>query len=566
MDEKRINHLAEQLVPAHGTPDLPNLLDAILQNEPASAKFLVKSELNRLMTPCSKAIDIRGLVKDECRKYDLNGHSHWLNDHGINLYYKNIVRYGIYAEGVWEAVKKYTISLRDIDAQKTRQQEVEEINSEKLDVDFIDMGFYLSRRESRLSISSPVRIVLENGQEVFAVLLDISSSGIRVKIPHCISAKAQSDVKVHFCKSSNSYEEEINRPVHYHIVAIDDPIDNSPVKYLRCILEHNKEVVDEMMEFFERQSRKSLDKNEIPLRANAHTHEHLLFANTCKLPFFFSKEGVVLTLLNPKNKRLYQSLVNKSRQPCLGVLFGSERLEKLAQLSSPGAQKVFHTFRYHNEFLSVDESEVSDDLFRLFVRTGAQTDTWKVFKLAVFELSRDELKKLHEEAPKLGLKKATHYGLLQEVTYADCNSDYLTRQPSNLSISELGRFRANAKDSTRTNPNIGISNNLPRNVLELLHHIFVKNFVGASVFFEKNGTKLNPRAIGATYPTPSFIRSFAKVGGKISLAPIYMGRSFSLIKQTMRPKEQRGLHSHELSLLREHDGISTNRFCHAFIF
>lgn len=549
MDEKRINHLAEQLVPAYGTPDLTKLLDDILENEPASAKFLVKSELNRIMAPCSKAIDIRGLVKDECRKYDLNGYSHWLNDHGINLYYKNIFKYGTYAEGVWESVKKYTISLRDIEAQKTRQQEVDEINSEKLDVDFIDMGFYLSRRESRLNISAPVRIVLENGQEVFAVLLDISSSGIRIKIPHCITAKTQSDMKVYFCQSSNSYEEEVSRPAHYHIVAIDDPIDNSPVKYLRCVLEHNKEIIDEMMNFFERQSRKSLDKNEIPARANAHTHEHILFANTSKLPFFFSKEGVVLTLLNEKNKRLYQSLKNKAGQPCLGVFLGAERLEKLTQLSMPGAHKIFHTFRYHNEFLSVDESETTDDLFRLFVRTGAQTDTWKVFKLSVFELSRDEIKKIHEEAPKLGVKKATHYGLLQEVTYADCNNDYLMRQPSNLSISELGRFRASAKDSTRINPSIGINNKLPRNVIETLHDVFVRNFVGASVFFEKNGTKLNPRAIGATYPTPPFIKAFAKVDGKISLGPIYMGRSFSLIKQTMRPKEQHGLHSHELYMM-----------------
>ena len=67
--------------------------------------------------------------------------------------------------------------------------------------------------------------------------------------------------------------------------------------------------------------------------------------------------------------------------------------------------------------------------------------------------------------------------------------------------------------------------------------------------FEKNGTKLNPRAIGATYPTPSFIKAFAKVDGKVSLAPIYMGRSFSLIKQTMRPKEHHGLHSHELYMM-----------------
>jgi hypothetical protein len=199
--------------------------------------------------------------------------------------------------------------------------------------------------------------------------------------------------------------------------------------------------------------------------------------------------------------------------------------------------------------LSIDKSETTDDLFRLFARTGAQTDTWKAYKLCVFELSRDEIEKLHEEAPKLGLKKATHYGLLQEVTYADCNSDYLMRQPSNLSISELGRFRSNAKDSTRINPSITISNKLPHNVIETLHNVFIRDFVGASVFFEKNGTKLNPRAIGATHPTPSFIKAFAKVDGKVSLAPIYMGRSFSLIKQTMRPKEHHGLHSHELYMM-----------------
>ena len=46
MDEKRINHLAEQLVPAHGTPDLPNLLDDILENVPASAKFLGRVDLS----------------------------------------------------------------------------------------------------------------------------------------------------------------------------------------------------------------------------------------------------------------------------------------------------------------------------------------------------------------------------------------------------------------------------------------------------------------------------------------------------------------------------------------
>ena len=547
MDEKRINHLAEQLVPAFGTSELPALIDILLDNEPASAKFLVKSELNRIMTPCSKAIDVRGLVKDECRKYDLNGYSHWLNDHCINLYYKNISKFGTYTEGVWEAVKKYTVSLRDIDSQKNRQKEIDEISQERLDVDFIDMGFYLSRREARLNIAAPVRIVLKNEQEVLAVLLDISSSGIRIKVPHCIEVQVKTDVKVFFCKSDNSYEDEFTRAAHYHIVAIDDPIEHSPIKYLRCVIEKNKEFVDEIMSYYERQSRKSLNKHEIPNRANAHTHEHFLFANTNKIPFFFSKEQILLTLLNEKNKRLYQSLKNKSGQPCLELLFGKSMLEKLTKLPHPGASLVIHTFKYNSEFLSVNNDEVNDDLFRLFVRTGAQTDTWKIFKVSVFKLTQDEIKNLYKEAPKLGLKSATHYGLLQEITYSDCNQDYLLRQPSNLSISELGRFRAKSQSPGNVSPYIIIGNKLPNSLLDLLHDFFVKSYSGVCVFFGKEGTKLFPRSIGATYPSPQFVEIFAQVNGsKLSLSPIYKGRSFSLIKQTLRPKEKHGLYSHEL--------------------
>ena len=57
-------------------------------------KFLVKMEIKRLAKPCIRSIDLRKVVKDECRLFQHDGIAHYLNINGILRLEKLVKRYG----------------------------------------------------------------------------------------------------------------------------------------------------------------------------------------------------------------------------------------------------------------------------------------------------------------------------------------------------------------------------------------------------------------------------------------------------------------------------------------
>jgi hypothetical protein len=95
MQQSEILSIAERLIPAYRLPDFEHLLSQMTEDESPSAKLLVKMELNRIMAPCVKSIDLRGRVKGECREYELDGRKHWFDDVAFNPITKgskNLVR------------------------------------------------------------------------------------------------------------------------------------------------------------------------------------------------------------------------------------------------------------------------------------------------------------------------------------------------------------------------------------------------------------------------------------------------------------------------------------------
>jgi hypothetical protein len=68
-------------------------------------KFLLKMELKRLSSPCTRAIDLRGLVDGECQVFDFQGQSHFLDEVAIKAFKETFAVYGGYTFGVYEAVK-----------------------------------------------------------------------------------------------------------------------------------------------------------------------------------------------------------------------------------------------------------------------------------------------------------------------------------------------------------------------------------------------------------------------------------------------------------------------------
>jgi hypothetical protein len=232
MQQSEILSLAERLIPAYKSADFEQLLNKFTGGQPPSVKLLVKMELNRVMTPCTKSIDLRGRVQGECREYELDGRKHWLDDVAFNTYHKSVKKFGGYTEGVWENLINTRNNFRVMKQQGTLNKAKVATVEGSFEVEPIKLGYDLKRLENRLKINTQVKIHLpSNEQVVHGLSVDLSASGAKFKVPSAFNYKLGDTIWVQFTELIKSSKfEELNKPIEYRILGVDESYDNDSVK------------------------------------------------------------------------------------------------------------------------------------------------------------------------------------------------------------------------------------------------------------------------------------------------------------------------------------------------
>ncbi|MEF1230457.1 PilZ domain-containing protein, partial [Vibrio fortis] len=184
MQQSEILSVAERLIPAYHAEDFDFLLSQMTEGESPSLKLLVKMELNRIMAPCTKSIDLRGRIDDECHQFTLDGRKHWLDDIALNAYQRGTKKFRGYTEGVWEMVMSPRTQPVNNQINTTQQEDngVTSANS-PYEAEPINLGYDLKRQENRLKVASQVEITTSKGQVLHGVTVDISPSGGKFKVP-----------------------------------------------------------------------------------------------------------------------------------------------------------------------------------------------------------------------------------------------------------------------------------------------------------------------------------------------------------------------------------------------
>ena len=450
MQQPEILSLAERLIPAYKTADFEFLLGQMTEGQAASVKILVKMELGRIMTPCSKPIDLRGKVKGECREYQLNGLTHWLDDVAFNAYHKNTQKFGGYTEGVWDALCNTHNNFRVMQKRSQSSEGNDQSSSYGVEVEAITIGHDLKRKENRLKVAAQVELLLPKNKLVHAVIVDLSPSGAKFKVPSAMKYQPSDIIAVKFTEFNKTLEiEGLNNSISYRVVAIDDSYENDAIKYLRVINLDSTEVIKEVIEHVtevEGNKTRQDNKNKI-ISARVRSFEHTFLKHTCSLPIFFSGSSMKLVLTTENNKRIWQYWTDERNQQALNSLFQPQRV---SQLIVPGASETSNTiysFTHEHQskrlFFSMMAPEASQELRNLFFHIGARRSSWRVFKLTVFELSNVERQAISEHSHELELDAdtLTHCAVLQEIADSDCSADYLLSDKPNLANSQLNRFR-----------------------------------------------------------------------------------------------------------------------------
>ncbi|EGU29913.1 PilZ domain-containing protein [Vibrio scophthalmi] len=449
MQKQAILSISERLIPVYKTEDFEYLLSQLTDGEPPSLKILVKMELKRLTTPCYRSIDLRGRVKGECREYELDGITHWLDDVAFNIYHKNVRKFSGYTEGVFDSLSNTRNSFKVMN-QKGKPQGSDLTNTAiSFHAEPIVMGYDLKRKENRLKISTQIEIHLANDQLVHGVTVDISPSGGRLKAPSAFDYKLGEVISVVYTEVARSNKiVNIEEAIQYRIVGIDESHENDAVRFLRVIKLDETPVVDEIItQFLHTHSLKARhDNQDKVIRARSRGYEHNYLKHTCNLPVFFSGNELKMVLMTENNQAIWQYWNDERNQLTLSNLFSQERMEQLTKPGVRGSNNVLYSFKHqqgHKErFFSMMMPEATREQRQLFWHVGAKKESWKVFRLSVFELSEHEREHLVNLPPdSLDLtRELTHFGILQEIADHHSGKDYLLTEKPRLATSELNRF------------------------------------------------------------------------------------------------------------------------------
>ncbi|WP_456296735.1 PilZ domain-containing protein [Vibrio sp. AK197] len=450
MQQSDILSLAERLIPAYHSGDFEKLLNQITADEPPSVKILLKMELNRIMAPCQKVIDLRGRVQGECREYELDGLTHWLDDVAFNAYHKNTRKFGGYTEGVWEALSNTRNNFRVMQQRgKPLGREVT-AKENQYDVEPLTLGYDLKRKENRLKVSSQVEMTLRGSQLVHGLTLDLSPSGAKIKVPSAFEYKLGDTLTLLFSELAKTSEViGLQSPMTYRILAVDESYDNDAVKYLRLLKLDNDDTIDQLIDESLRNDtqRTKHDNQDKVIRARTRSFEHAYLKHTCALPLFFSGSELKLALMTENNQPIWQYWHDERNQQSLTSLLNPQRLSLLTSPGVRATNNVLYTFTHEHQdktlFFSMMMPEATREQRQLFWHIGAKKPSWKVFRLHIFELNKEECRELidHAEELAVGTNTLTHCGILQEIADDTASHDYLLSEKPKLASSELNAFR-----------------------------------------------------------------------------------------------------------------------------
>ncbi|MDA0148789.1 PilZ domain-containing protein [Vibrio sp. LaRot3] len=451
MQQSEILSIAERLIPVYGTDDFEYLLSQMTDGQPPSSRILVKIELKRVMTPCFRSIDLRGRVQGECREYELDGITHWLDDVAFNIYHKNVRKFGGYTEGVYEALSNTRNSFKVMNQLgKPQGSDLTNPSSTAFSAEPLVMGYDLKRKENRLKIATQIEISLSNDQLVHGVTVDISPSGAKFKVPSAFDYKLGEAIDVTFVELAKSLSIlNIDKPIQFRIVGIDESYENDAVRFLRTVNIGDSSVLEEIISNrLESDSQKARhDNQDKVIRTRTRGYEHNYLKHSCNLPLFFSGNELKLVLMTENNQPVWQYWNDERNQLTLGNLFSKERMEYLTKPGMRGCSNVLYSFKHDHMgkeiYFSMMMPEATREQRHLFWHVGAKKSSWRAFRLSVFELSEDEREQLDELPPESRelIPGLTHFGILQEISDSSTGKDYLLSEKPRLPSSSLNRFR-----------------------------------------------------------------------------------------------------------------------------
>ena len=205
-------------------------------------RFLLKMELKRLAQPCTRLIDLRGLVDGECKRYEHEERPHYLDEVAIKVFEDHITNYDGYTFGVYEAVTNTENNFRVIyQREKSKESSLptDDINKQIEKIHYpaklYSFGPYYNRIEERMNFAIRVDVILSQTQTIECSSSDLSVSGCKFRVLKPANIKLGQVINIRFVGLEQEFQFDNDTGFSYEIRNIQ-LVDNSQLVGVERIL------------------------------------------------------------------------------------------------------------------------------------------------------------------------------------------------------------------------------------------------------------------------------------------------------------------------------------------
>ena len=358
--------------------DFEAKFNALTKKLTKTDKFILKMEVKRLATPCTRLIDLRGLVNGECRPYDHEERIHFLDDIAIKVFAENIAHYGSYTFGVYDAVTNTENNFRVIyQKEKSLVQTDHEDKSSAVTLEknhhpatLYSTADYYYRGEERMNYSINVSISTDD-EEFFTVLsADISMSGCKLRITDMKPLHLDQIVTLVFVGLESEFHFNDEGKFRYQVrnIKLIDKVQLIGFERLENNASNEdafKAFLHDYIQVHKRRYKINLDNTFTTLHARI--FEHFTLPKTNELTVFIEKKtlNVKYALSSDNSQNIYQYWQDEDAQSTLHFLLNKQRMARLKKLAQQQSSLLVYCFIHHNQgkdyFYSADEYQLQRD-------------------------------------------------------------------------------------------------------------------------------------------------------------------------------------------------------------
>jgi len=379
-DFSKYQSIIEQLRGDAGSTNFEAKFTSLTQNLTKKDQFLLKMEVKRLAAPCTRLVDLRGLVNGECRLYEHGERSHYLDETAIKIFEENVAYYGSYTFGVYEAVTNTENNFRVIYQKEKSNIKPVEVKA-KVSSDIVEKNQYpaklyssekyFDRREERMNYAVNVNVIVNN-KTFEAVTSDISVHGCKLRLTGKEQLHLDQIIQIRFTGLEVDFQFGAQNTFDYCVCNISI-IDN--IQFVGvCSLDSSEANFTSFYQFLhgyiqgnKRRYKINLDNTIAALHAR--TFEHYALPKSNELVVFIEQQQhklaprYVMTCAN--NHYLHQYWHDEECHSTLHFLLNEKRLERLEKATKLNQSLLVYCFIHQNNgkyyFYSADEYELKED-------------------------------------------------------------------------------------------------------------------------------------------------------------------------------------------------------------